>query len=106
MIVASAVWHQGRLFAGLRHNNAIHIAVMTTGIKPVKGEEGFLTDQNVFLNRKQAADHALACGQIKLGDKDIGGRTFTPGKLYSEDIFKGNDYQYEPREITTVTQPN
>lgn len=43
------------------------------------GVKGFLTDEGVFLNRAQAGQHALACGQVsKLG---------MGGDLYSEEVW-------------------
>ena len=47
-------------------------------------EQGFLTDDNKFLNRFQARAHALLCGQIS---EEVFKETGRYGGLYSEDIW-------------------
>ena len=50
------------------------------GSIPIKGQQGFMIDGGVqFLNRKDAADHAVECGQIK--------EPQWPPNLFSEDIW-------------------
>lgn len=76
-IVESAVIHEGLIFTGKRHSDAIKTAVETTGIKPVRGTQGFMTDLGLFVTREEAAKIALDAGQIK-EPKEI---------LYSEDLW-------------------
>lgn len=99
MIICSAVWHKGRLFAGLRHNHCIHEAVTVIGIRPATGPQGFMTDKGEYLNRRQAAEHAIACGQIYIGWKDHRGREWVPHRLHSEDIWRDNSYDYPAHEV-------
>lgn len=82
MIVQSAVIHCRRIFAGRRHHDAIREAVKETGLKPVKcGKfQGFLTDKDEWLSREEAAEHAIACGQIKR-------LKFHTRELFSEDLY-------------------
>lgn len=65
MIIKATVWHDGNLFTGKNHAECIQKAVKLTGIKPVKGEQGFITNNLVLLDREEAAYHAIICGQIK-----------------------------------------
>lgn len=95
MIVASAVWHKGHVYTGRRHNNAIHNAVVATGIKPVVGVQGFVNEKGEFLDRLVAAKHAIECGQVKVGDPDSGGRPFEGIKLYSENLWRGPGTEQE-----------
>lgn len=86
MITESAVWHRGILYKGKRHHDCIRSAVEATGIKPVIGDQGFITDEGLYLNRYEAAQHAIACGQIVAGKAKI--RHEFDGKcLYSEDLW-------------------
>ena len=41
--------------------------------------QGFLTDEGYFLDRYDAAQHALKCGQVK--------KLQVPPRLYSEDLW-------------------
>jgi len=51
---------------GWRHDSVIHANHRTGNYsKEVRDIQGFVTDNGEFLDRKQAADHALKCGQIK-----------------------------------------
>ena len=66
MITIPAIRKNGEIFTGYTHaqimnNNAISY------IKD-KFEEGFLTDKDVFVNRREAAEIAYNCKQI---DKEI-----------------------------------
>lgn len=76
-ITESAVIHEGLVFTGKRHSDAIRVAVETTGIKPVRGTQGFLTDTGLFVTREEAAKIAFDSGQIKT-EKSV---------LYSEDLW-------------------
>ena len=77
MIVRSAILKEGIIYTGHRHHDCIHEIVTRTGVRPAGGEQGFLTDEGRFLNRVEAVDHALKCGQIKEWKK----------RLYSEDLW-------------------
>jgi hypothetical protein len=63
---------------GWRHDSVIH-ANHRTGeySKEVRDIQGFVTDTGEFMDRKQAAEHAYQCGQIKE-------RVFV---LFSEDVW-------------------
>lgn len=62
-----------------KHHNVI-AEMVAIGISPKKGVQGFLTDQDVFVDRKEACVIAKAHGQIikKHGSADT---------LYSEDMW-------------------
>ena len=80
-LTASAVVHGGRVFTGLRHCDAIKLAVNVTGIKPVKGCQGFIDEEGTFHDRYQARIIAIMEGQVKEEDlrkKDI---------IFSEDLW-------------------
>ena len=80
MIKESAIVQNGVVYTGRRHHDVIRKIVEITGIKPVTGEQGFVTDDGVFVNREEAAKIALACGQItKL--------KFHSKELFSEDLY-------------------
>jgi hypothetical protein len=79
-ILCSAVKHEGMIFCGKRHHDAIKVAVETTNVMPVKGEQGFLTSENNFVSRKEAAKIAIAAGQIKE-------LRFSNTELFSEDLY-------------------
>ena len=51
--------------------------VEATGIKPAGGTQGFVTDTGEFLDRVQAMEHSLECGQLK--ERKI--------RLFSEDLW-------------------
>lgn len=81
MITESAVWHRGTLYKGKRHHDCIRAAVEATNIRPVIGDQGFVTDTGLYLNRAEALMHALECKQYK--------RNKLEGKfeLFSEDLW-------------------
>jgi hypothetical protein len=79
-ILAAAILHDGQIVAGHRHHNVIRTIVALTGIKPVTGTQGFLTDAGTFVDRVEAARIALMSGQInKL--------KFSDTELFSEDLY-------------------
>ena len=47
-----------------RHKDSKVIGEMLLGYKPFIDAEGFLTDKGIFLDRREAADHAYECGQL------------------------------------------
>lgn len=49
-------------------------------------EDGFLTDQDHFLSRRQALDHAIACGQVD-PESPVGEDIVRSGMLFSEDLW-------------------
>ena len=101
-IICSAIWYkelstqnflpknitQGIVVCGLRHGHCIDIVKTLSGLRTVKispdgvGEniQGFLTNTNRFVNRKEAFD--IAEKQNQLNDRPKNGRT-----LYSEDLY-------------------
>jgi hypothetical protein len=80
MIVESAIRQDGKVYTGRRHPNIIHHMVQDCNITPpVRGEQGFVDDNGTFLDRKEAAQHAIDCGQIAA--------LKWPPNLYSEDLY-------------------
>ena len=47
-----------------RHKDGKIIGERLLGYKPYISEEGFFTDKDEFLDRREAADHAYECGQL------------------------------------------
>ncbi len=82
MIVGVAI-HGETYFLSLskpaRHHHVIRGLAADGVPTPIWGEQGFVTDKGVFLTRKQAAAHAIVCGQIE--------ELTTPPYLYSEDLW-------------------
>ena len=76
-IEVSAVLHEGSVYTGKRHGDAIRAAVEATGKKPVTGKQGFVTNTGRFVSREEAVKIALAAGQI----------TEAKDKLFSEDLW-------------------
>jgi len=67
MIVRAAVKVGDELFVarkGKRHDEAILLALEKHELTMDNHVQGFITDAGEFLDRKQAAEHALQCGQI------------------------------------------
>lgn len=72
-----------------RHKDGMLICERLLGYKPSKENyiEGFLTDDDEFLNRSDALDHAYYCGQLNhLGDEDKESILIS-GVLMSEDLW-------------------
>jgi len=80
MIKESAIVQNGVVYTGRRHHDVIRKIVETTGIRPVTGEQGFVTDDGRFVSREEAAKIALSCGQIQK-------LTFHSRELFSEDLY-------------------
>jgi len=73
----------GVVFAGLRHHNAMYTMSAVTGLRDCESGEniqGFLTNYGNFVDRKEAADIALFCGQV-------GELKYSSTELYSEDLY-------------------
>ena len=71
----------GMVFCGLRHHNCMYQAISITGKYQIKlGEEvqGFLTNKNRFVDRKEAANIHKSNG---------GHMEFSSIKLFSEDLY-------------------
>jgi hypothetical protein len=75
----------GIVFCGHRHHNCLYQKVALTGLadhESGKNIQGFLTDDNRFVDRKEALKIALKANQVdstKLGNSLIG--------LFSEDLY-------------------
>lgn len=67
MILAAAIHKDGVTYIGRRHDLIMHSKYVPWGFFKGSGgkNQGFVTTDGEFLDRKQAAKHALACGQIK-----------------------------------------
>lgn len=80
MIKAAAIRFKGNVYTSIRHHLIIRELVGAGHNTPIIGEQGFVDDKDNFLDREQAASHALKCGQIaslKYSAKD----------LFSEDLW-------------------
>jgi hypothetical protein len=83
MIIASAVkLPDGQVFIGKRHADAYRLAqdLLKSG-KPFCGEDGFLTSNLVFLDRKEAYTYAKKTGQFNRRDTGYHGKD-----LFLEDL--------------------
>lgn len=97
-IICSAIWYKdlptpphrpvnrdrGIVFCGHRHAHCLYQMTTMTGKSQCEvGEEiqGFLTDENRFVDRKEAAKMVLSNGQVEKMQYG-GGKT-----LYSEDLY-------------------
>ena len=81
MIVAAAIEQDGKVYTlpqPARHHNLIALIITETG-KMVDGVQGFVDDQGNFMNRVDAAQHVIGCGQLK--------RVPRPPNLYTEDLW-------------------
>jgi len=63
VIQQAAIWNNGIIYKGKRHKDIVmsqpkHLNIRKGGI------EGFVTNQGIFLNRKEAAKLAYEMGQI------------------------------------------
>ena len=74
MIISAAIWLNGEVYVGRRHE-------VLRRNKPRgffrAGVEGFMTDCGIFMDRAQAGRHAYVCGQV---DEE-------PDHLLSEDLW-------------------
>lgn len=79
-VAISGVKHIYMLPEPFRHHHVIE--VMSKNPRepmPVTGEQGFMTNEHEFLDRKAALTHAIECGQIETGR--------WPPNLFSEDLW-------------------
>ena len=69
-----------------RHCDA-YAMLRDMGYEPKKGykkiDEGFISTNGMFLNRRQAYEHAVLCGQLS----DTVMRNINNGMLFSEDLY-------------------
>ena len=89
MIIAAAckmlINNNEVVLCGVRHGD-IYNQLKQMGFNPDDFEEleqGFVTHKNEFLNRQEAYNHAIECGQLSATVKD----TINNGILFSEDIY-------------------
>lgn len=77
------------ILCGVRHGHCFQ-QLPVLGFEPRKGyeeiEQGFVTHDNRFLNRKEALAHAVVCGQVS---GNIAGEYYREEKkeLFSEDLW-------------------
>ena len=86
-IAAAAIRHPRGVFSLPKPGRHHHIIAMMTDldVSPKGCEQGFLTDEGEFVDRKTAARIATEAGQIPRPD---GPRPCAPGgRLYSEDVW-------------------
>lgn len=82
IIVAAAISHNGLICTmpqPARHHHIIHTLHRSEYSLPVSSEEGFLTSEGRFVDRKKAAELAIKAGQID--------QLQWPPYLYSEDLW-------------------
>jgi hypothetical protein len=81
MIKLAAIRQGNIVYVGRRHHDCIRW-ILACGLvqPPVNGEQGFVTDEGKFVDRREAFKIARECKQIirKHG---------RPDELYSEDIY-------------------
>jgi len=66
MIKSAAIKQNGKIYTGRMHGEIIYDMVLIDGVKPpIDGEQGFITDDGKFVDRKEAAKIAFECGQTK-----------------------------------------
>lgn len=82
IIVAAAISHNGLICTmpqPARHHHIIHTLHRSEYSLPVSSEEGFLTSEGRFVDRKKAAELSIKAGQID--------QLRWPPYLYSEDLW-------------------
>lgn len=79
MIIQSAILKEGKIYTGRRHHNIIQSNPprFFVGNHSI---QGFVDDKGNFLDREQAAKHALECKQIEK-------LKFSSTDLFSEDLY-------------------
>lgn len=88
MITRAAILLDGELWAGKdgdRHHDIIR-AITANGKRAHGGTQGFVTHAGEFLNRQEAARHAIECGQVIVGHANIR-HAFNGRELFSEDLW-------------------
>ena len=87
MILCAALKLNDVIIPCHRHHNGYEI-LHELGVKNYRGniEEGFITTKNEFLNRKDAFNHAIECGQLSAVTRQYKREKFET-ELYSEDLY-------------------
>ncbi len=80
MIKEAAIKKRSKIITGRRHGDAFEKCI-DKGLTPTGWIQGFITDDGVFVNRQEAFEIALSCGQIPDPGPDSS-RT-----LISEDLY-------------------
>ena len=68
MIRGVAIMYENKMYSlptPARHGDVIKLIVKEAGVRRVYGEQGFVTDEGVFLDRMSATDYALKSGQVE-----------------------------------------
>ena len=65
MIIVAAIKYNGLICVGKNHADILFNIIKNTNYAGTDSVEGFLDDSGSFLARREAADHAFECGQIK-----------------------------------------
>ena len=89
-IAAAAIREGGTVYTGAHHHQIIRYMVPMLKIQTVTGEQGFITNTNRYVDRKEAAIIALAAEQIKQ-DQLSDGVT-----LFSEYLWSVPDWVFVP----------
>ena len=94
MIVAAAIQINGVTLSipkPARHAHILHQSIYFVDDTLVKqgllSAQGFLTDTGLFLDSHEAMQHAIACNQPLLRDKNPS--RYNGHELYSEDLWDG-----------------
>ena len=89
MIICAAIKDKrtNAVFGGIRHSDiysALHDICVTRN--PTEVIEGFLDNKNHFLDRHEAFEVAVACGQVSASVQEQKNKDFET-ELYSEDLY-------------------
>lgn len=71
MIKSAAILFHGEVFSGRRHSDIIGRIFREKKCFPVKGIQGFLTEDNEFVDREEAARIAFYSGQLSVWKKSL-----------------------------------
>uniref|UniRef100_A0A6M3KX46 Uncharacterized protein n=1 Tax=viral metagenome TaxID=1070528 RepID=A0A6M3KX46_9ZZZZ len=83
MIKEAAIFKDGKIWTGRRHSDVIHTMIQEGELSPITEIQGFVTDDGKFVDRNEAFEIAIACGQIK----DPGPSKVRMRILMSEDLY-------------------
>lgn len=92
MIIGVSLRVDDRLYTAkrpCRHHHLIKMAIADGCLPPVRGEQGFVSNQGaVILSREDALLHAVSCGQVVLGYRDVQVHDADNANLlFSEDVW-------------------
>ena len=65
MIITAAIKYNNVVSVGKNHADVLFNLIKNTDYAGTGSVEGFLDDSGTFLTRREAADHAFECGQIR-----------------------------------------